>query len=107
LDNNNCTCPLCNQSFTPTDGMTADEHLARGVLGLYTEMQSINNTLPCPRCGENSMSHNVLKNALSGQFDVRVCDICGNREGVEAAEGKLISLESWWVVTEILNDRRK
>ena len=103
---NKCTCPLCNQDFTPANGMTAGEHLARGVLKTYADVQgksdNCDNTLPCPRCGENSMSHNVLKNALSRQFDIHVCDICGNREGTEAAEAKLMPLESWWVVAEIL-----
>ena len=103
-----CTCPLCNQGFTPADGMTADEHLARGILRAYAEMQGKgkhDNTLPCPRCGEYSMSTNVLKNALSRHYDIHICDICGNLEGTEAAVEKSIPLESWWVVTEILKQK--
>lgn len=100
-----CTCPLCNQEFTSADGMTAREHLARGILKAYEEMQGkgvYENTLPCPRCGAYSMSQNVLQNALSRQFDIHVCDACGLREAVEASEGKPLPLESWWVVTAIL-----
>lgn len=107
-DNDKCNCPLCNQTFTPADGMTAGGHLARGVLRAYAEIQGKgehDNTLPCPRCGEDSMSNNVLRNALSRQFDIHVCDACGNLEGVEAAEGKPRPPESWWAVTEILKRR--
>jgi predicted RNA-binding Zn-ribbon protein involved in translation (DUF1610 family) len=60
------------------------------------------NSLPCPRCGESSMSGNVLRNALSRQFDIYICDDCGNREAVEASEGKPMPIESWWAVAEIL-----
>ena len=101
-----CNCPLCNQTFIPEDGMTADEHLARGILRTYAEMQNQNkhdNSLPCPRCGKDSMSANVLKNALSRHFDIHICDICGNQEAVSVSVDKSISLQSWWAVTEILN----
>ena len=103
---NKCTCPLCNQDFTPADGMTVGEHLARGVLRTYAAMQGksddYDNALPCPRCGESNMAGNVLQNALSRQFDVYICDACGNKEGVEAYEGTPLALEAWWVVAEIL-----
>jgi len=104
-NNDKCTCPIYKQDFIPADGVTAGEHLAKGVLKNYTEMQGkgkYENTLPCPRCGKYNMSANVLKNALSRQFDIYICDLCGNLEGVEAANGTPHSLESWWVVTEIL-----
>ena len=108
-NNNKCTCPLCNQNFTPPDGMTAGEHLARGVLKTYAGMQGksddYDNSSPCPRCGENSMSGNVLRNALSRQFDIHICDDCGNREAIEASEGKPMPLESWWAVAAILKRR--
>jgi len=103
---NHCNCPLCGQAFTPADGMTANEHLTRGILRAYADMQGKgehDNSLPCPRCGENSMSSNVLQNALSRQFDIHICDACGNLEAVEASVGKTLPLESWWVVAEILN----
>ena len=104
-NNDKCTCPLCKQKFTPADGYTPDEHLARGILRTYAEMQGKGenkNTLPCPRCGEYSMSDNVLRNALSRQFDIHICDACGNQEGIEASEGKSTPLESWRIVTDIL-----
>ena len=102
---NPCTCPLCNQEFTPAGGMTAHEYLAQGILRAYAEMQGkgeYENTLPCPRCGKYSMSQNVLQNALSRQFNIHVCDICGHWEAIEASEGKPLPLTSWWAVTEIL-----
>lgn len=105
MKNEPCNCPLCNQAFIPAEGMTADEHLARGILKTYAEMQGkgeYENTLPCPRCGRYSMSQNVLQNALSRQFDICVCDSCGLREAIEASEGKPLPLESWRVVAEIL-----
>ena len=100
-----CNCPLCDQSFTPEDGMTADEHLARGVLRVYAEMQNKNkhdNSLPCPRCVENSMSSNILQNALSRHYDIHICDACGNKEAVLVSVNKSIPLQSWWVVGEML-----
>ena len=100
-----CTCPLCDQGFTPADGITADEHLARGILRVYAEMQRKGHQ-PCPRCGEDRMSSNVLKNALSRQFDIHVCDACGNQEAVGAAVEKSLPLESWWAVAEILNRKQ-
>ena len=106
--NEKCSCPLCNQEFTPADGMTANEHLARGILKSYAEMQSKReheNTLPCPRCGEPKMSANVLRNALSRQFNIHICDICGNLEAVEASNERSLSLESWWAVSEILKQK--
>ena len=104
-NNDKYTCPICNQDFIPADGTTTAEHLAKGVLKNYAEMQGKGkheNTLPCPRCGKYTMSDNILKNALSRQFDIHICDLCGNLEGIEAANGTPRPLESWWVVTEIL-----
>ena len=97
-----CNCPLCNQSFTPGDGMTESEHPARGILRVYAEMQG-ECRLACPRCGENTMSTNILQNALSRHFDIRICDACGHREAAEAAVGKTHPIESWWVVAWILS----
>ena len=102
-----CDCPLCGQTFTPANGITASEHLARGILSTYARMQGtrddVVNALPCPRCGECSMSPNVLRNALSRHFDIYICDACWNLEAALVSEGKSIPLESWWAVTEILN----
>ena len=102
---NKCTCPLCDQVFTPEDGMTEGEHLARGILRVYADMQR-KGRLACPRCGENTMSTSVLRNALSRHYDIQICDACGNREGTEASVGKNHPIESWWAVSEILNRRR-
>ena len=106
---NHCNCPLCGQAFTPADGMTANEHLTRGVLKAYADMQKVKNEhdspLPCPRCGGNSMSSNVLRNALSRQFDIHICDACGNLEVVEASAGTPLPLESWWAIAEILKQK--
>ena len=106
-----CDCPLCGQALAPADGVTVGEHLARGILSTYAGMQGKSdddaNTLPCPRCGECSMSPNVLRNALSRHFDIYICDICGNLEAVLVSEGKSVPLESWWAVTEILKLNRE
>jgi hypothetical protein len=102
---NQCTCSLCNQEFTPADGMTTTEHLAHGILKAYSEMQDNGDPLPCPRCGECSMSKNVLHDALSRHFGIHICHSCGKWEAVATTNDHNQSLESWWVISAILGQQ--
>jgi hypothetical protein len=105
--NQNC-CPLCNQTFIPADGITADEHLANGIIAAYAEMQrkasqeNCASNLPCPRCGHYHMSCKSARNALSRRARIHICDGCGTREAMEAFAGDVPPITTWWVVTEML-----
>jgi predicted RNA-binding Zn-ribbon protein involved in translation (DUF1610 family) len=96
-----CSCPLCGGSFTPDDGTTADEHLAIGILKVYKEMQG-RERYPCPRCGSDTMSDKIARNALSRIADVQICDACGTDEALRAVNDTAIPITEWWAVREIL-----
>ena len=100
-DKKTCNCPLCNQQFTPADGLTAAEHLARGIIRVYAETQK-KEDMPCPRCGRRTMAENVNRNALSRHEAVMVCDACGTEEALRVHNGTVISISDWWAVREIL-----
>ncbi len=57
------------------------------------------NHYPCPRCGKMRMNDNVLKNALSRQANIQICDICGNDEALQICNGNGKSLADWAIVT--------
>lgn len=107
-DNNKCNCPICHQDFIPADGMTADEHLANGTITVYAELlnkatqKDCASTLPCPRCGHYNMNDRTTRNALSRVAQISVCDACGTEEAMQAANGNILPITSWWVVSEIL-----
>jgi len=105
-----CNCPLCGNNFNPADGVNASEHLAIGVLQVFSEMQTkpelevyTKNPLPCPRCGKYRMSDKVTRNAISRHAKIYVCDICGTEESVLEYANDVLPLPEWWVVREILN----
>jgi len=107
--NKTCDCPLCGQDFIPADGVTVGEHLAMGVIQVFSEMQTkpelevyTKNPLPCPRCGQYRMSDKVTRNAKSRHAKVYVCDICGTDEAVREYSGEVLPMPDWWVVREIL-----
>ena len=51
----------------------------------------------CPRCGENTMKlgDRLCTNALSRQYDIMVCDLCGMDEAVMAIMGAPKPLAHW------------
>ena len=53
----------------------------------------------CPRCGETITKTNRLL-ALSRRLDIKVCEICGTAEAMEAFAGKLTPLADWAAVKE-------
>ena len=103
-EENNC-CPLCNEVFTPADGVTAAEHLARNIIGVFAEMQKKaepGDYSECPRCGRCQMSPKIAHNALSRHFDIHVCSVCGTDEAVRVFADCVLPPESWYIVKEIL-----
>ena len=105
-----CNCPLCGQGFTPADGLTSLEHLARGVIQVFSELQAKHDvlpipeaSLPCPRCGEYRMLEKAPRNALSRQAKIYVCPICGTDEAYRAYIGEALPIAEWWAVRELLN----
>ena len=52
---------------------------------------------PCPRCGADAMADDPIRNALSRQANVYVCDACGTDEAIRAYTGTEIPLTEWKV----------
>lgn len=55
---------------------------------------------PCPRCGQNRMADDPMRNALSRAVDVQVCDICGTAEAIEASTGEKMCLTEWSIILD-------
>lgn len=56
--------------------------------------------LPCPRCGQHTMSTIMAHNALSRFIDVYICDLCGMEEALMEASGQpALPLNQWSMVT--------
>ena len=109
MSNYDCKCPICQQHFNPADDTTAEEHLIKGIIAVYADMQhkasscDCASNLPCPRCSQSTMNDNVYRNALSRRAQIHVCDICGTQEAVEAFKGAETPLLDWYIVKEILS----
>ena len=108
--NYDCKCQICKQAFNPADGTTAEEHLIRGIIAVYADMQrkvsscDYASNLPCPRCGKYNMSDNVYRNALSRTREsIYVCDCCGSVQAIEALKGAEMPMIDWYIVKEILS----
>ena len=102
MDNaNECNCPLCGRDFTPETGLTPKEHLAKGILKTYSEIQKSANieSLPCPRCGYMRMKP---RNALSRHFNIYICSECGTDEALRDFKKDVLPLSSWLVVEKFL-----
>ena len=99
-------CPLCVQKYeTKKAQRITEQRLSNGIIRAYAERQAVEH-LPCPRCGNDTMSDNVSRNALSRTPEntstrIFVCDECGMREALEAFDGKTLSLLTWWVIEEL------
>ena len=104
MDNGSCKCPLCEQRFTPEEGVTPEEHLAKGIIRTIKEMQdsSLLYELPCPRCGHMRMKRDLTENALSRHADIYICSECGENEALRDAENDVLPVVAWYIVNEIL-----
>ena len=91
-------CSLCNQVYsTKKARTTANERLLHGIIASYKDWQTKNH-LPCPKCGEDSMSDSVSRNALSRVASIQICDVCGVKESLEAFMGEEASVLNWWLI---------
>ena len=51
--------------------------------------------MPCPRCGNDAMNENLMRNALSRQADIMICDSCGQKESILAMMNNPLPLSQW------------
>ena len=64
-------------------------------LRLFGIYQKESNPKTCPRCGDNHMSSNVLRNAMSRYAEVYICDACGTDEAIKAYSRRELPFEQW------------
>ena len=105
MDNiNKCKCPICKQNFTPEKGVTPEEHLAKGTLKVFAEMQHFPHVheLPCPRCGRMEMREKLVENARSRHFDIHICCDCGTDEALRDYKQNVLPLFAWNSVNSIM-----
>lgn len=50
---------------------------------------------PCPRCGHYRMYADPIRNALSRQADIQVCDNCGADEALRDFAGIVLPITEW------------
>ena len=60
-----------------------NDHERKNMLADLKARQVKQEHMPCPRCGKDTMGEDPMRNALSRQADVMVCDSCGQNEAVE------------------------
>lgn len=58
----------------------------------------------CPRCGENTMKPRLHTNALSRQYDIMICDLCGMDEAKMAFMGAPKPLAHWACLNPVRDD---
>lgn len=58
----------------------------------------------CPRCGENTMKPRLHTNALSRQYDIMICDLCGMDEAKMAFMGAPKPLAHWVCLNPVRDD---
>jgi len=100
-------CPLCKGEFSPPEGETPQNHLAKGVIEVYRGIQEKCNggTMPpCPRCG-NYMNPCIDDNSQSRHEDIYICDECGDDEALREHNNEILPVLEWYTVKEILGIR--
>ena len=58
----------------------------------------------CPRCGENTMKPRLHTDALSRQYDIMICDLCGMDEAKMAFMGAPKPLAHWACLNSVRDD---
>jgi len=99
-----CKCPLCDQIFTPENGLSPDEHLANGIILAYKKMQESDFCIyqNCARCGEKRLNAELKTNDLSRHADIIICPECGTDEALREEEENKLPLAEWFIVREII-----
>ncbi len=72
------------------------QSLAQSQIEKFASMQR-GDRYPCPRCGADAMADDPIRNALSRQANIYVCDACGTDEAIRAYTGNEIPLTEWKV----------
>lgn len=49
----------------------------------------------CPRCGEDNMDDEIMRNALSRYANIQVCNACGTDEAIRDVAGNILPLSKW------------
>lgn len=57
----------------------------------------------CPRCGEDSMDEDPVRNALSRHAKCYVCDACGTDEAMRDFVGVPMPLSEWSIIKNVYN----
>jgi rubredoxin len=100
-------CPLCNQQYTPADGLSPADFLSRGIIEAFSDFQKEENPhycAVCPRCGVERMTAGITQNAVSRHINCYVCDECGTDEAVRVYENNIMPLSDWWIAKGIIGD---
>ena len=72
---------------------------AKTLIESLMPMQERGERFPCPRCGQNRMDENPVRNALSRHADVYICDACGMDEALRDMIGSPLPLNEWSMAT--------
>lgn len=64
------------------------------------ERQDTGERMPCARCGLDTMDENLVRNALSRQADISICELCGVAEALDAFRGTILSPDDWACMRE-------
>ena len=72
---------------------------AKTLIESLMPMQKNGERFPCPRCGQNRMDENPVRNALSRHADVYICDACGMDEALRDMIGSPLPLNEWSMAT--------
>lgn len=75
-------------------GFMSYEDFCKEIVKQFGQWQASHH-YPCPRCGEDAMSENLWRNALSRKGTVCICNQCGTAEAQEAFMGNLLPLSEW------------
>jgi transcription elongation factor Elf1 len=101
MDNQNkhC-CPLCDQMFSVENGVSATEHLAKGIIKAVSEMQEKLgvDAFQCPRCGRLRMVPGKHQNAESRYARISICNKCGIDEALREEKSEPLQITAWHVV---------
>ena len=68
---------------------------AKRIIERLKAMQEEGDIFPCPRCGHLRMHKDHIKNSLSRELDVYICNECGTDEAMRELINKPLSITEW------------